>query len=394
VQVGDVPAAAADVTWPGRLIEAELAAMLGRRLAELDFLGADAAPFGEVLGGLIRGPGKRLRPAFVYWGYRAAGGAPGGPDASAALRVGCAVELLHTCALICDDLMDGSAVRRWEPAAHIRLAGPDGGHGWPGPRPEFGRAAALVLGLQAFTWADAALCDAGLRPDRLAAVLRLFTTLRTEVIGGQYLDLVCAQRGTVPASTVRASTVPAGAGPSGAVPSGQAVPAAGQIRAAERIIRYKSAKYTVERPLQLGAAVAGGSGAESFLSGYALPLGEAFQLRDDVLGVFGDPSTTGKPAGDDLREGKRTVLVAATLTRADPSEAAIVRRHLGDPGLVVAEVELLREIITSTGALAEVERMIDERTTRALEALRSPGLDPVAVGVLTELAEISTARST
>lgn len=113
VQVGDVPAAAADVTWPGQLIEAELATMLGRRLAELDFLGADAAPFEEVLGGLIRGPGKRLRPAFVYWGYRAAGGAAGGPDASAALRVGCAVELLHTCALICDDLMDGSAVRRW-----------------------------------------------------------------------------------------------------------------------------------------------------------------------------------------------------------------------------------------------------------------------------------------
>ena len=389
VQVGDVPAAAADVTWPGRLIEAELATMLGRRLAELDFLGADAAPFEEVLGGLIRGPGKRLRPAFVYWGYRAAGGAAGGPDASAALRVGCAVELLHTCALICDDLMDGSAVRRWEPAAHIRLAGPDGGHGWPGPRPEFGRAAALVLGLQAFTWADAALCDAGLRPDRLATVLRLFTTLRTEVIGGQYLDLVCAQRSTVPASTGRASTVPASTGrastvpastvragtgpastaPSGTVPSGAPVSAAGQIRAAERIIRYKSAKYTVERPLQLGAAVAGAGGAESFLSGYALPLGEAFQLRDDVLGVFGDPGMTGKPAGEDIREGKQTVLLVLGGQMAGPAERRVLEAVPGHPAATEADIADVRQALVGCGARDAVERRIAGLAGQARAAL-------------------------
>jgi geranylgeranyl diphosphate synthase, type I len=371
VQVGDVPAAAADVTWPGRLIEAELAAMLGRRLAELDFLGADAAPFEEILGGLVRGPGKRLRPAFVYWGYRAAGGAPGGPGASAALRVGCAVELLHTCALICDDLMDGSAVRRWEPAAHIRLAGPDGGHGWPGPRPEFGRAAALVLGLQAFTWADAALCDAGLRPDRLAAVLRLFTTLRTEVIGGQYLDLVCAQRGTVPASTIPAGAGPAGTVPSRIVPSGEAVSAAGQIRAAERIIRYKSAKYTVERPLQLGAAVAGGGGAESFLSGYALPLGEAFQLRDDVLGVFGDPGMTGKPAGEDIREGKQTLLLVLGRQMAGPAEQRVIGTVPGRRGATEADITAVREALAGCGALDAVERRIASLAGQARVALEA-----------------------
>ena len=359
VQVGDVPTATADVTWPGQLIEAELAAMLGRRFAELDFLGADAAPFEEVLGRLVRGPGKRLRPAFVYWGYRAAGGAPGGPDAEAALRVGCAVEFLHTCALICDDLMDGSAVRRWEPAAHIRLAGPDGGHGWPGPRPEFGRAAALVLGLQAFTWADAALCDAGLRPDRLAAVLRLFTTLRTEVIGGQYLDLVRAQRGTVPARTV----------PAGTAPAGEAVPAAGQIRAAERIIRYKSAKYTVERPLQLGAAVAGAGGAESFLSAYALPLGEAFQLRDDVLGVFGDPGITGKPAGEDIREGKQTLLLVLGRQMAGPAERRVLETVPGHPAATESDIADVRQALVGCGALDAVERRIAGLAGQARAAL-------------------------
>ena len=395
VQVGDVPATAADVTWPGRLIEAELAAMLGRRLAELDFLGADAAPFEEVLGGLVRGPGKRLRPAFVYWGYRAAGGAPGGPDASAALRVGCAVEMLHTCALICDDLMDGSAVRRWEPAAHIRLAGPAGGHGWPGPRPEFGRAAALVLGLQAFTWADAALCDAGLRPDRFAAVLRLFTTLRTEVIGGQYLDLVGAQRGTVPASTVPASPGPSGTGPSGTVPSGivpsgAAVSAAGQIRAAERIIRYKSAKYTVERPLQLGAAVAGAGGAEDFLSGYALPLGEAFQLRDDVLGVFGDPGMTGKPAGEDIREGKQTLLLVLGRQMAGPAEQRVIETVPGQPAATEADIAAVREALAGCGALDAVERRIVGLAGQARAALEAaadvPGDARAALLQMTALA--------
>ena len=378
VQVGEVHAATADVTWPGRLIEAELAAMLGRRLAELDFLGADIAPFDDVLGRLVRGPGKRLRPAFVYWGYRAAAGAPTGPDADAALRVGCAVEFLHACALICDDLMDGSAVRRWEPAAHVRLAGPDGRHGWPGPRPEFGRAAALVLGLEAFTWADAALCEAGLRPDRLAAVLRLFTTLRTEVIGGQYLDLVHAERGSVPAGTT---------------PAVESPPVAEVIGAAERIIRYKSAKYTVERPVQLGAAVAGAGRGESFLSGYSLPLGEAFQLRDDVLGVFGDPEATGKPAGDDIREGKQTLLLVLGRQMASPAERRVIETVPGDPAATEADIADVREALASCGALDAVERRIAGLAGQARAALDAAADVPHdARAALVQLAGQATRR--
>ena len=379
VQAGEIPAAATDVTWPGQLIEAELAAMLGRRLAELDFLGADIAAFDDVLGGLIRGPGKRLRPAFVYWGYRAAGGAPAGPDADAALRVGCAVEFLHACALICDDLMDGSAVRRWEPAAHIRLAGPAGRHGWPGPRAGFGRAAALVLGLQAFAWADAALCDAGLRPERLATVLRLFTTLRTEVIGGQYLDLVHAQRGLAPP---------------GSRPASAALPVAEQIGTAERIIRYKSAKYTVERPLQLGAAVTGGAGDESFLSGYGLPLGEAFQLRDDILGVFGDPGATGKPAGEDIREGKQTLLLVLAKQMAGPAEQRVIETVPGNPGATDADIADVRTALADCGALDAVERRITGLARQARAALEAEaGVPDDARAALLQLAGQATRRS-
>ena len=378
VQVGEVPAAATDVAWPGQLIEAELAAMLGRRFAELDFLGADIAPFDEVLGRLVRGPGKRLRPAFVYWGYRAAGGAPAGPDADAALRVGCAVEFLHACALICDDLMDGSPVRRWAPAAHVRLAGPDGGHGWPGPRPEFGRAAALVLGLQAFTWADAALCDAGLHPARLAAVLRLFTTLRTEVIGGQYLDLVHAQRGTAPARSV-----PAGGAPAVTELTGDA----------ERIIRYKSAKYTVERPLQLGAAVAGTIGADGFLSGYGLPLGEAFQLRDDVLGVFGDPEVTGKPAGEDIREGKQTLLLVLGRQMAGPAGRRVLETVPGNPAAAGPDIADVRTVLAGCGAVDAVERRIAGLAGQARAALAAePGVPDDARAALLQLAGLATRR--
>ena len=378
VQVGEVPAAATDVAWPGQLIEAELAAMLGRRFAELDFLGADIAPFDEVLGRLVRGPGKRLRPAFVYWGYRAAGGAPAGPDADAALRVGCAVEFLHVCALICDDLMDGSPVRRWEPAAHVRLAGPDGRHGWPGPRPEFGRAAALVLGLQAFTWADAALCDAGLRPGRLAAVLRLFTTLRTEVIGGQYLDLVHAQRGTVPARHVTPAETPAVTELTGD---------------AERIIRYKSAKYTVERPLQLGAAVAGTGGADGFLSGYGLPLGEAFQLRDDVLGVFGDPEVTGKPAGEDIREGKQTLLLVLGRQMAGPAGQRVLETVPGNPAAAGQDIADVRTVLAGCGAVDAVEARIAGLAGQARAALAAePGVPDDARAALLQLAGLATRR--
>ena len=378
VQAGEIPAAATDVTWPGQLIEAELAAMLSRRLAELDFLGADIAAFDDVLGGLVRGPGKRLRPAFVYWGYRAAGGAPTGPDADAALRVGCAVEFLHACALICDDLMDGSAVRRWEPAAHIRLAGPDGRHGWPGPRAEFGRAAALVLGLQAFAWADAALCDAGLRPERLATVLRLFTRLRTEVIGGQYLDLVHAQRGLA-----RPATRPAGA----------VLPVAEQIETAERIIRYKSAKYTVDRPLQLGAAVTGAAGQENFLSGYGLPVGEAFQLRDDVLGVFGDPGATGKPAGEDIREGKQTLLLVLARQMAGPAEQRVIETIPGNPAATDADIADVRAALADCGALDAVERRIVGLARQARAALEAEaGVPADARAALLQLAGQATHR--
>ncbi len=368
-QLDDTPAVGPGAAWPQPRIETELAVLLGRRLAEQDFLGRDGDVFREVLGGLVRGRGKRLRPVFVYWGYRAAGGAPAGAGADAALRVGCAVEFLHAGALICDDLMDGSATRRGAPAAHVALAEERVRQGRRADAASFGRAAALTLGLQAITWADAAICDAGLPPARLGDVLRLFTTLRAEVIGGQYLDLVQAGRWLD-----RPESSPA------------------QQRTALRIARYKSAAYTVQRPLQLGAAVARGGG-DGFLSGYGLPLGEAFQLRDDVLGVFGDPAVTGKPAGEDIRAGKQTLLLVLGRQRATPAGRRLIDSAASQPAASAAEIERVRDVLVRCGALDAVERRIADLASQAQAALDPAGELPAdARAALASLAGQVTER--
>lgn len=161
-----------------------------------------------------------------------------------------------------------------------------------------------------------------------------------------------------------------------------------------QVARYKSARYTVERPLQFGAVLAGaGTALVSALRGYGEPLGEAFQLRDDLLGVYGDPAVTGKPAGDDLREGKRTVLVARALAAATAGQAAVIHRHLGDPSLDADAVAVLRAVIAETGAPAAVEQLIAERTDRALAALAGADLPADAAVSLRELATAATVRT-
>jgi geranylgeranyl diphosphate synthase type I len=166
------------------------------------------------------------------------------------------------------------------------------------------------------------------------------------------------------------------------------------VHRASTVARYKSAKYTVERPLLVGGAIAGADeDLREAYSGYGLPLGEAFQLRDDILGVFGDPDLTGKPAGDDLREGKRTFLVAAAFETADPADAAVLGRDLGRPDLDDDGVAELRRVITASGALDRTERRIETLATAALEALTGARLDPEPAQVLTELADAATRRA-
>ena len=325
----------------------------------LDAVSEELSPLSDALGDLLSG-GKRLRPAFCYWGFRGAGGA----DSDEVVTAAAALELFQACAIVHDDVMDGSDTRRGQPAVHRRFAALHRTEGWTGDAEGFGAGAAILLGDLALSWSDQMLATCGLAPEVLARGHAVFDEMRTELMGGQYLDLLEQARG------------------------------GGSVERALRVARYKSAKYTIEKPLHLGAALAGaGQDVLNGYSGYGLPLGEAFQLRDDVLGVFGDPAETGKPAGDDLREGKRTVLVALALESASPAQSAAVRRHLGDPHLTDHGVATLRQVICETGALSRVEQMVAELMSDALEALAQAPIDDEARVVLHELAIAATARS-
>ncbi|MEN3537099.1 polyprenyl synthetase family protein [Microbispora sp. ZYX-F-249] len=335
------------------LFDRSLDELLRREMDRLSFLGAeDRETLRRHLAGFVARGGRRLRPAFVYWGHRACGGSP--DDLDAVLAAGCSIELLHACALILDDVMDESPLRRGHVTAHVALAERHRERGWAGSSRRFGESAAVLLGMLAFTWADSALL-ADRR--RLADALEVLTQLRVELAAGQYLDLTCAARG------------------------------GGGRREALLISTYKSGKYTVERPLHLGHAIAGGEpGLRRVLSAYALPLGEAFQLRDDVLGVFGDPARTGKPAGADLLQGKRTYLLTLARERADGPGAALLDALPGPGGARPDLVAAVREMIVATGALETVERRIGDLTEAAAGALSAADMPADARAALLDLA--------
>jgi geranylgeranyl diphosphate synthase type I len=345
-------------------VDTALAAFLERQAEVLEGVSPDCGPLVEAVAALMRG-GKRLRPAFCYWGWRGAGGDPGEPITVAAASL----ELFQAAALIHDDLMDGSDSRRGMPAVHRRFAGLHLGEGRRGDGERFGLSGAVLAGDMCLVWTDELFADSGLPVERLTAARPLFNRMRTELLGGQYLDVL-------------GQTAPDGdAGADG-------------VDRARHVIRFKSAKYTVEHPLLIGATLAGAdAGLLATYSAFGLPLGEAFQLRDDVLGVFGDPEETGKPAGDDLREGKRTVLIAKTLEAADPAQAGLVRRLVGDPRLDANGVTTLRAVIQDTGALEAVERLIADLTGQAQKALAEGGVAEPARGVLERLVVAATARA-
>jgi geranylgeranyl diphosphate synthase, type I len=342
-------------------VQTALEAFLDEQAERLRPLGPDAARLLAEARTSVAG-GKMFRASFCWWGHRAVA-PPGTPaEEDALVRACAALELLHASALVHDDYMDASERRRGRPATHRTFEGEHRASRWRGDPEQYGASGAILLGDLLLSWSDELLRRCGLPADRLAPALDVFDLTRTEVIAGQFLDVSAQARGQA------------------------------DVDAAMTVLRYKSAKYSIERPLQLGAALAGGTPALlAELSAFGLPLGEAFQLRDDLLGVFGDPGTTGKPAGDDLVEGKRTVLVALALDAAGAEDAAVLDRALGS-ALTPDEVERLRGIIDGSGAHAQVEEVIDRLSAVALTALDRARIDDDAREVLRSLALAVTQR--
>ncbi|MGA8247329.1 MAG: polyprenyl synthetase family protein [Nocardioides sp.] len=343
-------------------VQQVLDAFLAEQETRLEPLGDDAARLLAEARATVSG-GKRFRAAFCYWGYQAIAGPPtGAGDDEALVRACAALEILHASALVHDDFMDASDTRRGRPATHRGFADVHRAQGWRGDPDQYGASAAILLGDLLLSWSDQLLRRCGLPLDRVVAALGVLDRCRSEVIAGQFLDVSVQARGEA------------------------------DVDAAMTVLRYKSAKYSVERPLHIGATLAGGTDRQlAELGAFGLPLGEAFQLRDDLLGVFGDPVVTGKPAGDDLIEGKRTVLVALTLDAAPSDAAAHLDAALGTD-LDEARVAELRRIIDASGATQQVESVIAELAARATATLRSADLDDRARAVLLELATAVTDR--
>ena len=361
-----VDAAAPSAVELAGAVTEQLREYLRSRRSDAAYIGSDYAEMIAALEEFVLRGGKRLRPAFAYWGWRAVADPIADPLDPSRLRLFSALELLHACALVHDDVIDASATRRGLPTVHRLFADKHRRCNWHGSSEQFGLSAAILLGDLALVWADDIVATTDLPADAHQRVRRVWSAIRTEVLGGQYLDIVAESSG------------------------------AESVASAMTVNIYKTASYTISRPLQFGAAAA--ADRPDVLAAFhelGTNLGVAFQLRDDVLGVFGDPAVTGKPSGDDLRSGKRTVLLAEAVELAekvDPVAAKLLRTSIATE-LSAAQVKELCLVIESVGALAAVEDRIDSLTRRALEILSAAAIDVQAKIGLAELARLAANRS-
>ncbi|MCH1865579.1 polyprenyl synthetase family protein [Nocardioides sp. CFH 31398] len=303
----------------------------GRTLLEVS---PELSPMVDALVAAGRG-GKRLRATFALLGARSVAGGPVPGD----VEVGAALEMFHLAALVHDDLMDRSVTRRGEPTVHRRFGDGHLEADGLGDPEHFGTSMAVLAGDLCLTWSDDLLAAGVASADAVRAgeVRTAWSRMRDETLAGQYLDVLGHTRAAVSPSYAR------------------------------RVLRYKSAAYTVQQPLLLGARLAGAPAPLlAAFSDIGLAAGEAFQLRDDVLGVLGDPTVTGKPVLDDVREGKRTVLVAVATDRATPAQREVLDAAVGDPDLTPDGLAAVQEVLVATGAASEVEDRITTLATRAL----------------------------
>lgn len=315
-------------------IDAALDAAIEDLRADVMDEAPEAMPLVDALREAALGGGKRIRPIVCVWGYRAGGG----PEGEPIVRAAAALELVHTFAIVQDDLMDAAKVRRGRPALHVRLAEESG--------EEHAAATALLVADLAMIAADRLMAASGFPSERIVAASGPYNRMRLDAVAGQYLDV-----------------------------AGQSAGVADE-EAALRVGTLKSGRYTVEGPLLVGAALAGGDPAvETALRAFGEAAGRAFQVRDDVLGVFGSPEVTGKDAGNDLRHGKPTVLVAKALRQTSEAERRFLDARLGRPDLTDGELEQVRQVILASGALEEtldlVERLLDQ-ARRAVDVLAIP----------------------
>ena len=356
-------------------VQANLDNFCHKQRSDFEAISTDLVPVVDYTQSLLQG-GKRFRALFCYWAWRASLSESAyhqseqevNESEQAIAGIAASLEMFHAAALVHDDLLDQSDTRRGAPSIHKRFETLHKDKQWAGAPERFGVAGSVLVGDLMLGWSSEIFGNALLHsPNREieSACRDEFSLMRVEVMAGQYLDVLEEN-----AATTR--------------------PVKEGVGRAEKVILYKTAKYSIEAPLRIGAAFAGADQSTlGVFTQFGIPLGIAFQLRDDILGVFGDPSVTGKPAGDDLREGKRTVLVALTreaLTEQSPSMADSFEELLTSRELDAQQIAFMQKLIQESGALAKTERMITELADRSLDALESSNLEETAKAALKSLA--------
>lgn len=360
------------------LVQLRIDGFLDERSAILSSVAEEAARFGDFSRRFLRG-GKRFRAMFCYWGWQAVQttdfdpfAEPSGRALDSVITVASALEIFHAAALVHDDIIDSSDTRRGAPSAHRAFETLHATSGYVGEADTFGRAAAILLGDLLLSWSDELLSDGLVErgdPAAAGAARSEYNTMRLEVTAGQFLDVI--EERAWPLITEE-----------------EAIPRA------ERVNLYKSAKYTVEAPLLIGASLGGATMTQlSSLREFGVPLGMAYQLRDDLLGVFGDAKVTGKPSGDDLAEGKRTVLIGFARALVPTGTRRLIDELLGDRSLDSEQVQLLQSTIRASGAVERVERLIDDSVRRARSALEQAPLTAAARSELLRLTDAVTRRA-
>jgi len=315
--------------------------------------------------------GKRFRALFCYWSWMGTlkAGQLSQDEFKAAneamVSIGAALEMFHAAALVHDDLIDQSDTRRGKIAIHKRFEALHTSSIWDGSPERFGAAGAILVGDLMLGWSSEIFGHALLQAPNAsveAACRNEFSRMRVEVMAGQYLDVVEEN-------------------------AGSSRPVEEAVARANQVMLFKTAKYSIEAPLLIGAAFAGGSPEQlAEMSAFGIPLGLAFQLRDDILGVFGDPTVTGKPAGDDLREGKRTVLVAHTRNALSPLVSKEFDKLLTSGSLSSNQIAFLQQTIKGSGALAKTEQVMNKLADNALSALANLPVESRAKQALEALA--------
>jgi geranylgeranyl diphosphate synthase, type I len=376
---GGIPRQIAHAPFPARglvsAVEGILAAFLASQVRQLGGIDPDLGRFARTARDLVLAGGKRLRPTFAYWGWRGVVGPHEQVDS--VLPALAALELMHTFALVHDDVMDNSATRRGRPTAHRIFAAQHDSAGRIGDPAQFGSTSAILVGDLCLIWADQLLARTPLSTATLFAVRACYDRMRVEAVAGQYLDIL-----------------------------GENEPGSWSVERALLVARHKTASYTVQRPLQFGMTLAGLDAStqaqvDDAYSRYGTAVGEAFQLCDDLLGVFGDPAVTGKPAGDDLRTGKPTTLLMLALQLATPAQRAELATYPagavipadGSGGLnPELDVTRLTQVIAETGAPARVEALIQQRVAEGIAALADAPIHDDARTALIDLAVSATHR--